>query len=118
MGARLLQEEIYKIAQERLFFCNVENVCSKAPIRYVGWGPPQGPTFVSAVPTLNKIKKQKLKKQPVLFRTVIAKKHFGARCENAKYFIAITVLNKTCNFYSFCFSVLFILGTVHTKAGP
>ena len=60
-----------------------------------GMGPPQGPTFVSAVPTLNKTKKQKLKKRQVLLRTVVAIKQFGACCENAKCFIAITLLNKT-----------------------
>ena len=81
-------------------------------------GPHQGLTFVSAVPTLNKTKKQKLKKQQVLLRTGIAIKQFGARCENAKYLIALTILNKTCRFFSFCFFVLLSVGTALTKVGP
>ena len=62
-------------------------------------GLPQGPAFACTVTTVNKTKTQKLKKTQVLLRTVIAIKHFGARCENAKCFIVITVLNKTCVFF-------------------
>ena len=40
-------------------------------------GPPQGPTFVSAVPTLNKTKNKKLEKRQVLLRTVRAIKQGG-----------------------------------------
>ena len=42
-----------------------------------GMGPPQGPTFVSAVPTMNKAKNQKLKKLQVLLRTARTIKHFA-----------------------------------------
>ena len=69
---------------------------SKGPIGYAAWGLPQGPAFACTLTILNKTKKQKLKKTQVLFRTVITIKHFGARCENVKCFIVITVLNRTC----------------------
>ena len=82
-------------------------------------GLPQGPAFACTVTTINKSTNQKLKNTQVLLRTVIAIKHFGARCENAKCFIVITVLDKKLVFFfSFCFFVLFIVVTVHAKAGP
>ena len=65
-----------------------------------------------------KFENQKLKKTQVLFGILISNKHFGARCENGKCFIVITVLNKTCVFFSFRFFVLFIMVAVHAKAGP
>ena len=49
------------------FFCNVKKVRSKGPIGYAAWGLPQGPAFACTLTTLNKTKKQKLKKTQVLF---------------------------------------------------
>ena len=106
-----------KIRSGAAFFAtSKKRVQSSSGVR--GMGPPQGPAFACTVATINKPKKQKLKKTQVLFRTVITIKHFGARCENVKCFIVLTVLNKTCVFFSFFFFVLFIVGTVHAKAGP
>ena len=81
-------------------------------------GPPQGSAFACAVTTVNKTKKQKLKKTQVLLRTVNTIEQFGARCENAKCFIVITVLNKTYVFFSLCFFVLLTVVTAHAKADP
>ena len=81
-------------------------------------GPPQGPAFACTVTTINKTKKQKLKKTQVLFRTVITIKHFVFSQRAPKCFIVITALNKTCVLFSFCFFVLFSMVTVHAKAGP
>ena len=106
-----------KLTQERLFLQR-RKIVFKRSYRVRGMRLPQGPAFACTVTTINKTKKQKPKKTQVLLRTVIAIKHFGARCENAKCFIVITVLNKTCVFFSFCFFVLFIVVAVHAKAGP
>ena len=106
-----------KLTQERLFLQR-RKIVFKRSYRVRGMGLPQGPAFACTATTINKTKKQKLKKTQVLLRTVIAIKHFGARCENAKCFIVITVLNKTCVFFSFCFFVLLNVVTAHAKADP
>ena len=90
------------LAQERFFLQRQKSVF-KSSYGVRGMGPPQAPAFACTVTKINKTKKQKLKKTQVLFRTVITIKHFGARCENAKCFIVITVLNKTCVFSVFAF---------------
>ena len=84
----------------------------KRSYRVRGMGPPQGPAFASAVPTLNKTKKQKLKKQQLLLRTVMAIKQSGARCESAKYFIAIIVFER---FYLGCLSQKGISGLCYVS---
>ena len=81
-------------------------------------GPPQGPAFACTATTINKIKKQKLKKTQVLFRTVTTIKHFVFSQRAPTCFFVIIVLNKTCVFFSFCFFVLFTVVAVHAKAGP
>ena len=61
---RLLQERTCKIAQGRLLQ-RQQSVFQRSFMVH-GMGPPQGPTFVSAVPQMNKTKKQKLDKRQVL----------------------------------------------------
>ena len=67
----------------------------KRSYRVRGMGPPQGPAFACTVTTINKTKKQKLKKTQVLFRTVITIKHFVFSQRVPKCFIVLAVLNKT-----------------------
>ena len=81
-------------------------------------GPPQGPAFACTVTTINKTKKQKLKKTQVLFRTVITIKHFAFSQRAPNCSIVRTVLNKICVFFSFRFFVLLTVVTAHAKADP
>ena len=69
------------------FFCNVEKVRSKAVIGYAAWGLPQGPAFACTLTILNKTKKQKLKKNNVLFGILLSNKHFVFSQRAQKCFI-------------------------------
>ena len=85
-GTRLFKHKICKIAQER-FFClqRQKSVFQRSP-ETRGMGPPQGPTFVSAVPTLNKTKKQKLKKTTSFVDDCYSNKVFCVFATCAKMF--------------------------------
>ena len=100
-GTRLFKHKICKIAQERLCLQRQKKCVPKLP-KVRGMGPPQGPTFVNAVTTLNKTKNQKLEKRQVLSRTgiVINILRFTA-C--AKLFIAQQSLTKLIVFSVFAF---------------
>ena len=76
-------------------------------------GPPQGSAFACAVTTVNKTKKQKLKKTQVLLRTVIAIKHFAFSQRAPNCSIAVAVLNKTCVFFGLSFFDLLIVEAAH-----
>ena len=103
---------------QKCFFLQRQKSVFKSSYRVRGMGPPQEPAFACTVTILNKTKKQKLKKTQVLFRILISNKHFGGRCENTKCLFEVTVLNKTCVFFSFCFFVLLTVVTAHAKADP
>ena len=102
LRTRLFKNKICKIAQEDLFLQRQKTMFKRAyGVR--GMGLPQGPAFVRTAPTINKTKKQKLKKTQVLLRSAITMKHFAFSQRAPKCFIAITVLNKTCVFLVFDF---------------
>ena len=104
-------------AQKWLFLQRQKNVC-KSSYRVRGMGPPPGTRFCMYSYHTKQNKKAKTKKTQVLFGTVITIKHFAFSQRAPKCFIVVTVLNKICVFFSFCFFVLFIMVTVHAKAGP
>ena len=93
----------YGNSLRRGFFLQRRKNVFKSSYGVRGMGPPQGPAFACTVTTINKTKKQKLKKTQVLFRTVMTKKHFVFSQRAPKCFIVITVLNKTCVFLVFAF---------------
>ena len=90
----------------------------KSSYRVRGIGASSGTRFCMYCPHNYQSKKQKLKQTQVSLRTVSTMKHLTFSQRAPKCFIVITVLNKTCVFFTFCFFVLFILVTVHAKAGP
>ena len=103
---------------QKCFFLQRQKSVFKSSYRVRGMGPPQGSAFACAVTTVNKTKKQKLKKIQVLLRTVTSNKHFAFSQRAPNCSIVVAVLNKTCVFFSFCFFGLFIVVAVHAKAGP
>ena len=114
---RLFKTKICKITQEWLFWQRKKSALTRSYM-VRGMGPPPGTRFCMYSYHTKQNKKAKTKKPQVLSGILISNKHFCARCENTKCFIVISVLNKTCVFVSFCFFVLFIVVTVHAKAGP
>ena len=72
---RACTDIIWKLAQE-MFFLQRRKSVFKSSYGVRGMGPPQGPAFACTVTTINKTKKQKLKKTQVLLRMAITKTHW------------------------------------------
>ena len=91
---------------------------SKGHIGYAAWGLPQGPAFACTLTMSNKTKKTKTKKNASFVWESYIREAFCVFTAWAKCLFDIRIPNKTCVFFSFCFFVLFIVVTVHAKAGP